>query len=195
MLHPIEAVPSEWETPLDAFTATLAHEEKVTALINNLYALAEAEKDYPTCDKFRKSFAALYPRFLLGLRHDYPSLTPNDELVCMLIYLKQSTDEISQLILSAKYRRHEQTADIAHNLSVGGIQQFFTQRLDTSVELLLCEHKLLHALLHDHTLVACALGPLSYIKSGRAKQQHYQHNYYTHHKQSLPSRPTRTCLL
>lgn len=51
MLHPIEAVPSEWETPLDAFTATLAHEEKVTALINNLYALAEAEKDYPTCDK------------------------------------------------------------------------------------------------------------------------------------------------
>ena len=61
--------------------------------------------------KFRKSFAALYPRFLLGLRHDYPSLTPNDELVCMLIYLKQSTDEISLClgisrasVNSARYR-------------------------------------------------------------------------------------------
>ena len=44
MLHPIEAVPSEWETPLDAFTATLAHEEKVTALINNLTSLQNPKK-------------------------------------------------------------------------------------------------------------------------------------------------------
>lgn len=61
--------------------------------------------------KFRKSFAALYPHFLPGLRHDYPSLTPNDELVCMLIYLQQSTDEISLClgisrasVNSARYR-------------------------------------------------------------------------------------------
>ena len=61
--------------------------------------------------KFRKSFAALYPHFLPGLRHDYPSLTSNDELVCMLIYLQQSTDEISLClgisrasVNSARYR-------------------------------------------------------------------------------------------
>ncbi|MBQ3606255.1 MAG: ferritin [Muribaculaceae bacterium] len=47
-LKPIDAVETEWATPLDAFNATLAHEQKVTAMINNLYALAEGEHDYAT---------------------------------------------------------------------------------------------------------------------------------------------------
>lgn len=47
-LKPIDAVETEWTTPLDAFKATLEHERKVTAMINNLYALAEAEHDYAT---------------------------------------------------------------------------------------------------------------------------------------------------
>ncbi len=51
VLKPIDAVPSSWESPLAAFTDTLAHEEKVTALINNLYALAESENDYATRGK------------------------------------------------------------------------------------------------------------------------------------------------
>lgn len=50
-LKPIEAVPTSWESHLAAFEATLAHEEKVTALINNLYALAEQEHDYATRGK------------------------------------------------------------------------------------------------------------------------------------------------
>ncbi len=48
LLKPIDAVETEWATPLDAFKATLAHEQKVTALINNLYAIAESEHDYAT---------------------------------------------------------------------------------------------------------------------------------------------------
>ena len=48
VLKAIDAVPTSWENELDAFEATLAHEEKVTSLINNLYALAEDEKDYAT---------------------------------------------------------------------------------------------------------------------------------------------------
>ncbi len=48
LLAPIAEVPTSWESPLAAFQATLAHEEKVTALINNLYALAESEHDYAT---------------------------------------------------------------------------------------------------------------------------------------------------
>lgn len=47
-LKPIDAVETEWATPLEAFKATLEHERKVTALINNLYAMAEAEHDYAT---------------------------------------------------------------------------------------------------------------------------------------------------
>lgn len=47
-LEPIADVPSEWSTPKQAFADTLAHEQKVTALINNLYATAEEEKDYAT---------------------------------------------------------------------------------------------------------------------------------------------------
>ena len=47
-LKPIEAVPTTWESPLAVFEATLAHEQKVTSLINNLYALTTAENDYDT---------------------------------------------------------------------------------------------------------------------------------------------------
>ena len=47
-LMPIAEVPTEWKDEVDAFSATLAHEQKVTELINNLYALAEKEHDYAT---------------------------------------------------------------------------------------------------------------------------------------------------
>ena len=48
VLSPIEAVKTEWESPLDAYKDTLEHEKKVTSMINNLYALASAENDYAT---------------------------------------------------------------------------------------------------------------------------------------------------
>lgn len=51
VLKAIDAVPTSWASPLDAFKATLEHEQKVTALINNLYSLAEAENDYATRDR------------------------------------------------------------------------------------------------------------------------------------------------
>ena len=47
-LKPIEAVPTTWESMLDVFESTLAHEQKVTSLINNLYALATQELDFAT---------------------------------------------------------------------------------------------------------------------------------------------------
>lgn len=50
-LKPIDAVPTQWESPIAAFENTLEHERKVTSLINDLYALAEAEHDYATRDQ------------------------------------------------------------------------------------------------------------------------------------------------
>ncbi|MDE5643685.1 MAG: ferritin [Muribaculaceae bacterium] len=50
-LAPIDAVPQSWDSPLAAFVDTLAHEQKVTGLINSIYALAEAEHDYATRGK------------------------------------------------------------------------------------------------------------------------------------------------
>ena len=50
-LMPIEAVPTEWKDEADAFRATVEHEEKVTSLINDLYATAEREHDYATREK------------------------------------------------------------------------------------------------------------------------------------------------
>lgn len=50
-LKAIDAVPTSWESPLEAFEHTLEHEEKVTAMINALYALAEQEHDYATRGK------------------------------------------------------------------------------------------------------------------------------------------------
>lgn len=48
ILKPIDAVPTEWKSELDAFQATLEHEQKVTAMINDLYYIAETERDYAT---------------------------------------------------------------------------------------------------------------------------------------------------
>ena len=46
VLQAIDQPPADFGTPLEAFEQTLAHEQKVTGLINDLYALAVAEKDY-----------------------------------------------------------------------------------------------------------------------------------------------------
>jgi ferritin len=45
-LQAIDQPPLDFESPLDVFEKVLAHEELVTSLINDLYALALAENDY-----------------------------------------------------------------------------------------------------------------------------------------------------
>ncbi|MCG8352142.1 MAG: ferritin [Chloroflexales bacterium] len=47
-LQSIAQPPAEFETVMDVFEQTLEHERKVTSWINELYALAVAEQDYPT---------------------------------------------------------------------------------------------------------------------------------------------------
>ena len=45
-LKQIEAPPESWDSPLAAFEAVLAHEQKVTGLINDLVELAQTEHDH-----------------------------------------------------------------------------------------------------------------------------------------------------
>ena len=45
-LLPIEEVRTAWTSPLEMFQDTLAHEKEVTAMINNLAAIAAEDKDY-----------------------------------------------------------------------------------------------------------------------------------------------------
>jgi len=45
-LAAIDGPPTDWDSPLAVFEATLAHEQKVTGLINDLMALAVGEKDF-----------------------------------------------------------------------------------------------------------------------------------------------------
>ena len=47
-LHQVDKPPVEFGAPVDAFRAALAHEQKVTGLINTIYAAAVDAKDYPT---------------------------------------------------------------------------------------------------------------------------------------------------
>lgn len=47
-LHAIEQPTVEFESPLAVFEATYEHEQMVTGLIHNLYALAKEENDYAT---------------------------------------------------------------------------------------------------------------------------------------------------
>ncbi len=50
-------MPDTWGSVKEAFVATLEHERKVTALINNLYAMAEDEKDFATRQKLNTFIA------------------------------------------------------------------------------------------------------------------------------------------
>jgi len=50
-LLPIESVPSAWNSVLDMFRQTLEHEKKVTALINNLAAIAKEDNDYASINR------------------------------------------------------------------------------------------------------------------------------------------------
>ncbi len=54
-LAEIEAPPKEWDSPLAIFEAALAHEQKVTGLINELVNLAIEEKDH-AADSFLRWF-------------------------------------------------------------------------------------------------------------------------------------------
>lgn len=48
ILDGIDKPKSEWESNLDVFEDSLAHEEKITGMINDLVALADEENDYAT---------------------------------------------------------------------------------------------------------------------------------------------------
>jgi len=48
ILKAIDQPQSEWSTPLVAFEQVLEHEQKVTGMIHNLFAIATKENDYPT---------------------------------------------------------------------------------------------------------------------------------------------------
>jgi ferritin len=50
-LLPVEAVPSTWDSVLDMFKQTLEHEKKVTALINNLTAIATQDRDFASINR------------------------------------------------------------------------------------------------------------------------------------------------
>ncbi len=45
-LSAIAAIPTTWKSPLHAFEEAFKHEQKVTAMIENLANIAAAEKDY-----------------------------------------------------------------------------------------------------------------------------------------------------
>jgi ferritin len=47
-LQPVNQPPIEFDSPLAAFQAALEHEQKITADIDRLYAMALDEKDYPS---------------------------------------------------------------------------------------------------------------------------------------------------
>ncbi len=48
VLNAIDAPPAEFGSVTEVFEEVLAHEQKVTSLIHNLYTLAVEEGDYPT---------------------------------------------------------------------------------------------------------------------------------------------------
>jgi ferritin len=56
-MAPIDGPKNEWNSPLNAFEDAYAHEQKVTAMINDLVDLAMAEKDH-AANNFLQWFVA-----------------------------------------------------------------------------------------------------------------------------------------
>jgi len=56
-MEAIEGPPTEWDSPLAAFTHAYEHEQKVTGLINKLVDLARSESDHAS-DNFLQWFVA-----------------------------------------------------------------------------------------------------------------------------------------
>ena len=50
-LLPIDEVPATWDNVLAMFKQTLEHEKKVTALINNLAAIANEDRDFASINR------------------------------------------------------------------------------------------------------------------------------------------------
>lgn len=50
-LLPIVEVPTTWDSVLAMFTQTLEHEKKVTALINNLAAISNEDRDFASINR------------------------------------------------------------------------------------------------------------------------------------------------
>ncbi len=50
-LMPIAEVDTKWDSVLDMFKQTLEHEKKVTALINNLAAIANEDRDFASINR------------------------------------------------------------------------------------------------------------------------------------------------
>ena len=51
VLLPIAEVKTEWDSVLDMYKDTLNHEKKVTAMINNIAAIAEQDRDYASINR------------------------------------------------------------------------------------------------------------------------------------------------
>jgi len=48
ILKALDQPPAEWKSNMDVFEQVLAHEQKITAMINKLYEQALKENDYPS---------------------------------------------------------------------------------------------------------------------------------------------------
>ncbi len=67
--------------------------------------------------EFRKTFNNIYPHFISDLRRDVPGITSGNELICMMIYLRKSNDEISlamgisrESVIKSRYRLRQRLA-------------------------------------------------------------------------------------
>lgn len=111
-LHQLRLVEREKKSAQNKIDSILYHQKTLNLQIESLnqqISSLQSEKTIETLSKeltpsllrgeeerdFRKAFATLYPNFLRNMRRDFPDLTDNDELVCMLIFLRFNSDEIA----------------------------------------------------------------------------------------------------
>jgi DNA-binding CsgD family transcriptional regulator len=85
----------ELENKLSNILGSVSNKEQIAAITPSIY------KDKNEV-RFRNNFTELYPSFLPRLKEQIPKITRNEEILCMLIALDQSPEEMVEIMCIAR---------------------------------------------------------------------------------------------
>ncbi len=88
------------------------HSQKVESLLSELLTSKNSRLEITSVtpelyrkggeNKFRERFMQLHPTFLLRLKERVPGVTPSEEVLCMLIVLGQTTEQMTEILCIAR---------------------------------------------------------------------------------------------
>lgn len=124
----VKIIPELKELLIELNPKAVTIKHRIKQLISSLDALTSKEND-----EFKTCFERVNPKFYEVLRQRYPNLTPREERLCGLLYLRLSTKEIA-VMTSREVRSVESSrARLRHKLGISSNEDL-SKFLQTIVE-------------------------------------------------------------